>query len=68
MRLKAVTYIYVDDAAWHMAYGTAGDSAADQAIRDVHGQIQEAFTGSKWSEVGATVSEWSHVEQLTDRH
>jgi hypothetical protein len=56
MRLKAVTYIYVDDAAWHMAYGT------------VHGQIQEAFTGPKWSEMNATVSEWSHVEQMIDRH
>jgi hypothetical protein len=68
MRLKATTYIYVDDAAWHLAYGTAGDSAVDQAIRDVHGQIQEAFTGPKWSEMNATVSEWSHVEQMIDRH
>jgi hypothetical protein len=68
MRIKATTFIHVSDAAWFLAYGTAGDSAVDQAIRDVHGQIQEAFTGPKWQEMGATVSEWSHVEPMIDRH
>lgn len=63
MRIKAITYINIDDEAWTVAYGTTRPEALNQAVGDVHDTIKAAFNDSpKWAEVGATVSDWSYVE------